>query len=467
MVGILGWITGAALAVAVCMGPWFFGAWEMWWFWPFFSVIGVAMLAGGLRLALDGFRGKEGSGLSDAALIAGLAVPFLLYAAIRAFAEPVVWMDAERMVLLHLSGVLVAALTVFTLAPAPRRVLFGMLFASLTLMGLYGVINHGFFESRHVLWEPRYEQYAGRATGPYFCPDHFAGAMELLFCMSAGVLLDRSRRGAAVRWIAVLAAVLAFTGVLLSKSRGAGMTLVVVCGCILAWGFMQWPRGVRWHWRMITVALVLLVSITALMVHPDYLQRFTTYGGLHQAGKDSDRALIEDVVYKLKHTSRGRMFGGAWRAWETAPWVGIGPGMHQHLWPRFAATADGDREQGVWPTLVNDDFHSYEVHNDWLQLLEEFGIVGMLLFLLPLAALVRALWRRMRREQVYWHHADGVGSGDGRYAYVLSGWLALAAMSFHSLGDFNLQMPGTVWMLALLLGLGLAEQQFSLWPRAA
>lgn len=457
MYNFLGWTASLAVALAVLVGPWFFGAWEMWWFWPFACCIGLAMLAGGARMSIAGLRGDPVPAAPDAVRLAALTLPFLLYAGLRCLADGVVWMDAERMVLLHVSGVIVAGLTVFTLGREQRTLLFLGLFACLALMGLYGVSNHILLGSRHVLWVPRYDQYAGRATGPYFCPDHFAGAMELLACMSAGLLLDRSRRGAAVRVVAGVAGLLAVWCVLLSQSRGAGLTLVAMVGCILVWGFAQWPRPVRWYWRMITVSIVLLVAIAGLMAHPEYITRFQTYGGLHTAGQHEERTLVEDVVYKLKRDSRGRMFGGAWRAWKSEPWLGIGPGMHQHLWPRFAATEDGDREQGVWPTLTNHDFHSFEVHNDWLQLLEEFGIIGTLLFLLPLAAVVRGLRGRIHREQVSWQQVDGTDAGDGCFARVLCGWLALAAMGFHSLGDFNLQMPGTVWMLALLLGLGMAE----------
>lgn len=457
MCNVLGWIVSLALAGAVLAGPWFFGAWEMWWFWPFFCFIGLAALAGGVRIVIAGVRGDPVPGAPDAVRLAALTLPFLLYAVIRSLADGVVWMDAERMVLLFVSGTVVAGLTVFTLGRGQQRFLFWGLFASLSLMGVYGIVNHILFESRHVLWAARYDQYAGRATGPYFCPDHFSGAMELLFCMCTGLLLDRSRRGVLVRGAAGVAGLLAGANVLLTQSRGGGLTMVVIVGCILVWGYAQWPLSVRWYWRMITVSLMLLVAMAGLMAHPEYITRFMTYGGLHTAGQHEERTLVEDVVYKLKRDSRGRMFGGAWRAWKTEPWLGIGPGMHQHLWPQFAATDDGDREQGVWPTLTNHDFHSYEVHSDWLQLLEESGIVGMLLFCLPLAALLFGLWGRIRREQECWQQSGGSDVDDGRFAFVLCGWLAVAAMGFHSLGDFNLQLPGTVWMLALLLGLGMAE----------
>ena len=76
------------------------------------------------------------------------------------------------------------------------------------------------------------------------------------------------------------------------------------------------------------------------------------------------------------------MIGGAIRAWQAAPVWGVGAGMHQNIWPHVAASGDGDRGKGIWPTLVNDKFHSYEVHSDWIQLLEEYGLVGLILFLI-------------------------------------------------------------------------------------
>ena len=46
--------------------------------------------------------------------------------------------------------------------------------------------------------------------------------------------------------------------------------------------------------------------------------------------------------------------------------------------------------------------------------------------------------------------------GPGRHDLTLTALLALVAMAFHSLGDFNLQMPATTWLFAALLALPLA-----------
>jgi O-antigen ligase len=448
----MGWCIWVATVVAVAVAPWLFGAWEMWWFWPFVSLIAIGVMVLGLRLLAVGSLKDEDPAVRRALWILATAIPFLAYAVTRGLASPV-FMDAERSVLLHGSGVVVAAMVVFGMDARQRRLLFALLFLSLAVMAVYGIANHLIDGSRHVLWRPRYEQYAGRATGPYFCPDHFAGAMELLFCMSAGLLLDRAGRGMAVRGVAGAAALLAATGVLLSKSRGAGMTLIVIGACILVWGFAQWPRGVRWHWRVIAVSAALLVGMAALQAFPAYTDRFVTYAGLHQVSADGDTPVHVEVLDRLRQSCRGRMFGGAWRAWNTSPWTGIGPGMHQHLWPRFAATPDGDAARGMWPAMTNENFHSFEVHNDWLQLLEEYGLAGMILFLIPFSAVALRLLRNLRSESRRWRDAVSPPSQAGGVAFTLGGLLALAAMAFHSLGDFNLQMPGTVWILSALLGL--------------
>jgi O-antigen ligase len=451
----MGWCAWAATVMAVAVAPWFFGAWEMWWFWLFTALIAIGIMALGLRLVAGSFP-EEDPSVRRSLWILGTAVPFLVYAVVRGLSSPV-FMDAERSVLLHISGVAVAAMVAFGMQPRQRRLLFALLFLSLAAMAVYGIANHILAGSRLVLWRPSYEQYAGRATGPYFCPDHFAGAMELLFCMSAGLLLDRAGRGMAVRVVAGAAALLAATGVLLSKSRGAGMTLIVIGACILVWGFAQWPRGVRWHWRVIAVSAALLAGMAALQAFPAYKERFVTYEGLHQVRAGGDAPVTAEILDRLWRSCRGQMFGGAWRAWKTSPWTGIGAGMHQHLWPRFAATPDGDAERGIWPTMTNEDFHSFEVHSDWLQLLEEYGLAGLILFLVPFMVLVLHLRRGIRLESRNWRDADPIPLQAGGFAFTLGGMLAMAAMAFHSLGDFNLQMPGTVWILSALLGLAVCN----------
>ena len=160
---------------------------------------------------------------------------------------------------------------------------------------------------------------------------------------------------------------------------------------------------------------------------------------------------------RLAQSDRALMIGGALRAWRDGHRLwGIGPGMHQHLWPHYAATPDGDPAARRRPRFSNQTFHSYEVHSDWVQLLEEYGLAGLLLFAGFAAALLRTLaagWRAAARAPAA---RGGEGGGAEGQPAVLAALLAGTALAFHSLGDFNLQMPATVWVLSALLAAGVA-----------
>jgi O-antigen ligase len=178
---------------------------------------------------------------------------------------------------------------------------------------------------------------------------------------------------------------------------------------------------------------------------------FTAFGGHYV------KRFKEYPWSQLQHSDRYQMSAAALRAWRTAPWFGVGPGMHQNLWPHFAASPDGDREKGIWPSAPNNTYHSFEAHDDWAQLLEEYGVAGVLLFLAAIGTAVSIVYRRWKR----WAHnlnLDDSATAQSTLAWMLPGLLLAAlAMAVHSIGDFNLQIPGTTWLLGLLTGLTIAS----------
>jgi O-antigen ligase len=462
-------LAGAAFfltAVVLFMAPWFFGAWEHWWFWPFAGGIFLAAACFGGRLLLRASPHGQAdlppipslwpATVTDWGTCSGVLaalLPFLVYGAVRgAMAD--VFMDAERSVLLFVTPVLSGVLIAFNLTSRQRRMLFVLLACDLVLLGLYGVVNHVLYGSRHVLWVPGYDSYVSdnRATGSYFCPDHFSGIMELALAVGLGLILDRRRRV----WTTLAGtgmAVLAVAAVLLSKSRGGGLTVLVILGAASVWGFAQLEQRRRWTRRAILLCLAVAIAAGVWFSGIGYVERFKHY--FRPSWGETGMTLRE----RLQRRTRARMIGGGLRAWRSSPVWGIGPGMHQNLWPHFAATEDGDREKGVWPSQTNNDYHSYEVHSDWVQLLEEYGIVGFMLFLAPLVLAVSVYRRgcgRARRRWAEYRRGDAEGPDFG---IMLAGFLAMAAMVFHSLGDFNLQMPATTWMLAALVTLGLIEAE--------
>lgn len=435
----------ACLCIPVLVGPWLFGAWEMWWFWPLMTSLFLATFFFAVRLLIHARTTEDEPPLPGepgrCAWFLISCAPFLLYALIRGLLAEV-FMDAERCFLLFLGPLLIGIHVVFGLNRRLLRILYVLIIANLALLGLYGVINHLVTKSRWVLWLPGYPQYVNevRATGSYFCPDHFSGIMELALCLCLGLILDRK-----TKWYwkipAILLSLLALAGIVMSKSRGGGLTVLVIAAAVLVWGFRQREPRKRWLFRGAAAACAVAGLALFCILGRAYMERFARWFAWDRTRDKPLSEMAATVSDNFGCTSRGRMFGGALRAWRSNRVFGIGPGMHQNLWPHFAATADGDRNTGRWPSQPNRGFWSDFVHNDWLQLLEEYGIVGFILFLPPVFILFYILLKAQATH----------------YAPALGGILSFVCMAFHSLGDFNLQMPATGWLFATILAIPVAR----------
>ncbi|MDP6630892.1 MAG: O-antigen ligase family protein [Kiritimatiellia bacterium] len=474
---IIGRVAFSLLATVVLVAPWLFGAWEVWWFWSFTAILFVSSALFGAQLLLESVhhevhtvsgtgssqrRRRRKTGSTDSqrrwltvTLVACLA--FLGYAALRLIQTPV-FADAQRSFLLFLTPFLVGVQVVFGLTREQRRLLFKLILLNFLLLGLYGLINHAVCSSHFVLWRPGYPQYIrdSRATGTYFCPDHFAGIMEIALCLAIGVLCSR-RKGWSFHIGAFVLSVIALAGVLLSKSRGAGLTTLVILGATWIWGLRAFPSRTRWILRAaLPITGVALIAV-ATIVNEGYFKRFGAWFGWDRAKEQAFPVAMDTVWKSTQRSSRWIMLSGAMRAWGDSPLLGIGPGMHQTVWPHVAASGDGDIEQGVWPTRLNNANYSYEVHNDWAQLLEEYGLIGLALFLVAAIGLSVSFLQGLRRV-AYTTSDDSTFRNGGRTcAMTLGAWIAMLALTFHSLGDFNLQMSATTWLLAATLGLGLVE----------
>lgn len=460
---VLSWLNFAVLGLVLFVAPWIFGAWEMWWCWSFVVIMLLSAMLFGLRLVLavvlderfpdpDEDYCRSNLKLRWVCLLS--FIPFLLYGLYRVYGADV-YMDAEKSLLLHFTGLLVGVQVVFGLSRRQCRLLFVLITADLLLLGAYGLINHWVTGNKMVMWAQGYEQYwsANRTTGSYYCPDHFSGIMELAICICLGLLFSR-RVDRLLKYGAAVLLIMALTGVMLSQSRGGGITVLAIFGVCLVYGFHQWPVMVRWYCRLAAVSIFLLGFVVFLITCDAYVSRFHSYFAWEQMKGKPLAEKREILVRQLDGTSRGKMYGAALRAWRTAPWCGIGPGMHQNLWQHFAPTADGSIELGVTPRMLNNDFYSYEVHSDWLQLLEEYGLIGLLLFLVPVMTVLYILLHEINCERRDFERHEWSGSVvRSNHAAVLAGILAWVSMVVHSFGDFNLQMPATVWLLAGIMAI--------------
>ncbi|MEI6971101.1 MAG: O-antigen ligase family protein [bacterium] len=445
---ILSTLSFIFVLAAACVSPWLFGAWEMWWFWPFAVCVFAAALCFGIRLVAGGspLRSHRLRFSAAGTTTAVCFAVFVAYAWVRAWQTPV-YMDAERSLLLFATPLLLAGVIAIGFSRAQLRALYLAVALNLLCLGLYGIVNHRITGSSRVLWvQTTFTQYSGRATGAYFCPDHYSGLMELLLALAIGILLtpyaSGSRRLAGYTWkfVAAFAAVVALYGVWLSQSRGGGLTVLAmlsVAGLVWTAGFKP---AVRWGIRLGGLAACVALLVIAWSSGSAYVGRFKEFTPSGASTFDEARRQATD---RIMDNPRYGMYSAAVRAWrEVGPWVGIGPGMHQHLWFHYAASPDGDRAKGIWPTRPNAEAHSHQVHNDWLQLLEEYGIIGAVLFSAMAGSLLIVLIK-------------GYRSGT-KPAVTLGAILCFTAMALHSLVDFNLQIPATTWIFSSVLAAAFA-----------
>ena len=296
-----------------------------------------------------------------------------------------------------------------------------MLFILGTLEALYGLVQ-ALVPNLGVLWVDTIYAYLGDARGTYINRNHFAGFLEMLLPLLLGFALSNANwRGETDRAFYVsdrpqlqllLAVGLVFMvlALLLSRSR-AGITATFIgMTCLfllLRSGGSRLPASAN----LTFLGIFLLVAFFGFKI-----------------GFDS---IIERFLNLPNNTSRLDFWHDSLAIIKTHPW-GTG------LWtfkPVFA----------VHNISTIADVTVFHLHNDYLQLIVETGWAGFCLlvggFFVFLIGSFRKL-RSLRIEDAPFRYLVGAGA--------LSG---LTAMAFHSLFDFNLQMPANCTYFVMLIAI--------------
>jgi putative inorganic carbon (hco3(-)) transporter len=220
-----------------------------------------------------------------------------------------------------------------------------------------------------------------RAQGPVNEPNRFAQIMVVLLPLA--VFTYRNGGSTAARLGAAAAGLLIFGGMLLTLSRGAFLTLVLIAAAMAA---MRWVRTSH----LLACAVVLLFAIP--IVSPHFVPRMLSIvnvgdligGGPADAGA-ADGAMLGRTTVML----------AALHTFLDHPAVGVGPGQ----FPPFYVAAYSDNPEIKFRDLRGA---SRRAHNLYLEMAAETGLIGLTTFLAIVLLLVRELWRARQR----WLAAD-------------------------------------------------------------
>lgn len=284
------------------------------------------------------------------------------------------------------------------------RFLLGALIFAVTLMAWYAVIQHA-RGSRMVLNLVRPESYGMRASGTYFCPNHFAHLLELVMPFALALLLMGSAR-APLRLLAGYSLLLFLPVMFLTESRSGWIGTVAGLGVTACLGAARKSR----RYLFVTVAVIVLSVLAS--------------GGLLWAFSEVFRARIQDA---LSGNVRIQLWQDTLRMIGERPVLGYGAGSYQWVFPEFRS-------------LSVQMLFNY-AHNEYLHLVADYGFAGLVLFAAFLGTVIVRLLRTLAvtdRDRDAWLIAALMGS--------------LAATLAHGFFDFNFHLFSNNHVLVLLAG---------------
>ena len=268
--------------------------------------------------------------------------------------------------------------------------------------------------------------YAGRGSGTYICPNHLGGYLEML--LPLGITYTLTGRFSPVQRILLgYASIVIFAGIAATVSRGTwiatGLSLLVLLGFLI--------RRQGYKLAVLGILVILLAAGFLALKRADL-------------SKNRKEALASLTV---EQDIRSHIWRAAFKMWQDHPWVGVGPA---HFDYRFRAY----RAQSPYAQGRPD-----RVHNDYLNTLVDWGIIGALL----VASAWALFWWGVFRSWKYVQRAqnDLLPKRSNRSAFVLGGSLGLLAILVHSIVDFNMHIPANAILAVTLLALVVGHFRFA------
>ncbi len=261
-----------------------------------------------------------------------------------------------------------------------------------------------------------------RGRGTYLNGNHLVWFLNTAGLMALS-LTCWGRWGLKVKILCLYVALASFAGSVVTLSRGGMLGLGAGLTVFLLLSALALALGAR-NRRL--VSILVLAAATVVVASVGFLLFKNNF------------VVQQRFVELVSDTYRPSVFEAALRQAQIAPLLGTGAGTFLYFGRAYRAM-----------TSFNDDVY---VHNDWMQLLTDFGFPAVVLLLgvvwvhgvEGLRSLREVLQRRMAVHSRPQSHA----------AALLIGALAcLAVFVVHSVFDFNMQIPANALLASAFLGM--------------
>jgi O-antigen ligase len=264
--------------------------------------------------------------------------------------------------------------------------------------------------------------YGSRASGFYGYPNHLSGFLEMVLMMGLSIALW-SRWPTWAKMLLGYACVMFVLCIVATGSRGGYISTVI--------GLMAF----------LLLSLVLVGKLASGRVIGIFLLGLLLVGGV---GWGVRKAMSKNFFLESRaestlsvDVSRMRLWQAAWKQFRLQPVVGTGSGTYLYYGRQFRS-----------PSLSADPVHA---HNDYFEMLGEYGILGIITAVIFLETHLRRGWNSFTGRIRDGGGFQGMGSNS--LALTIGAMSAASACLAHSMLDFNLHMPANLLTAAVIFGL--------------
>ena len=272
--------------------------------------------------------------------------------------------------------------------------------------------------------------YVGRASGTYISPNNLAGFLEMLLPLTTAYVLA-GRMKAVTRIFLGYAAIIMAAGLAVTFSRGGWVAASV--GLLTLLGILLGHR----HHRLPALLLLVVFIGGGVCFTKIYLTKTLIYLSRMEETVDAGQG---------KLNFRRDMWTAAERMWQDHFWWGVGPAHYNY---RF-------REYRPEHVQAQPD----RAHNDYLNLLADWGATGGLIVLAGVAAFAAGLCETRRHVRRAESDLGGRGMSN-RFAFFIGASAGLLTLAVHSAVDFNLHIPANAILAVTLLALLTSNLRFA------
>ena len=300
-------------------------------------------------------------------------------------------------------------------------------FALLVFAGVGMAIYQRFSDPHWImLGRTQASQFWGRSSGMFGIPNSFAGLLELVIPVCLALLFSRAVRPG-VKIVCGWFAGLCLLALALTVSRGGWLSLALA---LLLWPLLASRKWKKQFIGVIVVAILVGGGLWAL------------YHGSEFARRRMDPFL--DGQFEL---SRPKIWSTGVKIWADHPWTGTGTASFNIVFDQYRPPLFPD--EPVW------------AHNDYLNTLSDYGLIGFGLWAGAGMALLGLGWVGIRRSQ---REGTAVGNLFGLTKWRLGLWLGLVAFALHLFVDFHTKIPALGYAAAIVMALVLRDERRLSWP---